>query len=56
MNLHFKHWQMPNLFLPGGSTFPNQGAANPTPTILASTYGTADALVDQYLKKPGALA
>jgi gluconate 2-dehydrogenase alpha chain len=47
---------MPNLFVLGGSTFPNQCSANPTPTILAFTYRTADAIVDQYLKKPGMLA
>jgi gluconate 2-dehydrogenase alpha chain len=53
---YLQHWQMPNLFVLGGSTFPNQGSANPTPTILAFTYRTADAIVDRYLKKPGVLA
>ncbi len=53
---YLQYWQMPNLFVLGGSTFPNQGFANPTPTILAFTYRTADAIVDQYLKKPGMLA
>jgi choline dehydrogenase-like flavoprotein len=50
-----RHWQMRNLFVLGGFTFPNQGAANPTPTILAFTYRTADAIVDQCLKGPGML-
>lgn len=53
---YLQHWRMPNLFVLGASTFPNQGSANPTPTILAFTYRTADALVDRYLKKPGMLA
>jgi gluconate 2-dehydrogenase alpha chain len=53
---YLQHWQMPNLFVLGGSTFPNQGAANPTPTILAFTYRTADAIADRYLKKPGMLS
>jgi len=47
---------MPNLFVHGGFKFPNQGAANPTPTILALTSRTADAIVDWYLRKPGMLA
>ena len=32
--------------------FPPQGAANPTPTILALTLRTADAIVDRYIKSP----
>jgi gluconate 2-dehydrogenase alpha chain len=47
---------MPNLFVLGGSALPSQGAANPTPTILAFTYRTADAIADRYLKKPGMLS
>ena len=51
-----QHWQIPNLFVLGASTFPNSGSANPTPTILALAYRTADILVDRYLKQPGPLA
>jgi gluconate 2-dehydrogenase alpha chain len=56
LNTYQQHWQASNLFVLGASTFPNSGAANPTPTILALTYRTADAIVDRYLKKPGMLA
>jgi hypothetical protein len=35
--------------------FPPQGAANPTPTILALTLRTADAIVDRYIKSPGSI-
>jgi len=56
VNPYLQHWQISNLFVLGASTFPNQGSANPTPTILAMTYRTADAIVDRYLKKPGLLA
>jgi gluconate 2-dehydrogenase alpha chain len=56
VNSYQQHWQASNLFVLGASTFPNSGAANPTPTILALTYRTADAIVDRYLKKPGMLA
>jgi gluconate 2-dehydrogenase alpha chain len=56
VNLSQQHWQIPNLFVLGASTFPNSGSANPTPTILAFAYRTADTLVDKYLKRPGPLA
>src|SRR2546430_5016972 len=32
---YLQHWQLPNLFILGGSTFPQNASANPTPTILA---------------------
>jgi gluconate 2-dehydrogenase alpha chain len=44
VNPYLQHWQLPDLFVLGGSTFPNQDSANPTQTILA------DAIVDRYLK------
>ena len=56
VNLHQQHWDISNLFVIGASKLPNSGAANPTPTILALTYCTADTIVDKYLKKPGMLA
>src|SRR6266852_3910915 len=56
VNLHQQHWEIPNLFVIGASTFPNSGSSNPTPTILALTYRTADAIVDRYFKKPAPLA
>jgi len=55
VNPLLQHWQFSNLFILGGSCIPQNAAANPTPTILALTYRTADALVDRYLKHPGAL-
>ena len=56
VNPYLQHWQLPNLFILGGSTFPQNASANPTPTILALVYRTADALVNRYLKNPGPLA
>lgn len=55
VNSYLQHWQVPNLFILGASSFPQNAAANPTPTILAQTLRTADAIVDRYLKAPGPL-
>jgi gluconate 2-dehydrogenase alpha chain len=56
VNAYLQHWQLSNLFILGGSTFPQNASMNPTPTILALTYRTADAVIDRYLKNPGPLA
>lgn len=56
LNPWLQHWHMPNLFVTGGSTFPQNESANPTLTVVATTYRMADAFVDRYVKKPGALA
>jgi gluconate 2-dehydrogenase alpha chain len=56
VNTYGQHWRAANLFVLGGSTFPHAGGANPTPTILAVAYRTADVVVERYLKKPGPLA
>jgi gluconate 2-dehydrogenase alpha chain len=49
-------WELPNLFILGASTFPQNGAANPTTSVIAFTYRTADALIGRYLKSPAPLA
>jgi gluconate 2-dehydrogenase alpha chain len=56
LNPFLQHWDFPNLFVLGGSAFPQNASANPTPTLLALTYRTADAVIDRYLRKPGPLA
>ena len=55
VNTYGQHWQAPNLFVMGASMFANNGASNPTPTVIALTYRTADAVVERYVKKPGML-
>jgi gluconate 2-dehydrogenase alpha chain len=40
----------------GASSFPQNSSAHPTVTALALTLRAADALIDRYLKHPGALA
>jgi gluconate 2-dehydrogenase alpha chain len=56
VNNFLQHWDVPNLFVLGGSTHPHQSSAHPTLTILAITLRTADAIVGTYLKNPGSLA
>ena len=56
VNPWLQHWGVPNLWITGGSSFPQNGSGNPTLTMLAATYRAADAFVDRYLKNPGALA
>jgi gluconate 2-dehydrogenase alpha chain len=56
VNPYLQHWQLLNLFVLGASSFPQNASANSTPTILALTYRTADAIVDRYLKNPAPLA
>jgi gluconate 2-dehydrogenase alpha chain len=56
VNRWLQHWQMPNLFVLGASSFPQNASGNPTLTVLAQTLRTADALVERYLKRPELLA
>jgi gluconate 2-dehydrogenase alpha chain len=56
VNPYLQHWQVSNLFVLGGSVFPQKPVAGPTLTILSQTLRTADAIVDRYLKSPGTLA
>jgi gluconate 2-dehydrogenase alpha chain len=56
VNSYLQHWQLSNLFILGGSTFPQSSSARPTLAMLALTCRAADALVDRYLKAPGPLA
>jgi gluconate 2-dehydrogenase alpha chain len=55
VNPYLQHWQMPNLWVVGGSCLP-QGDEHSTLTIAALAYRAADAFVDRYSKRPGALA
>jgi gluconate 2-dehydrogenase alpha chain len=46
VNPYLQHWQVSNLFVLGASVFPQNASANRTPTILALTSRTADAIVE----------
>jgi gluconate 2-dehydrogenase alpha chain len=56
VNPYLQHWDVPNLFVIGASSFPQTGAGNPTLTVMAVTYHSANAVVEKYLKNPGRLA
>jgi gluconate 2-dehydrogenase alpha chain len=55
VNPYLQHWQMSNVWVVGGSALP-QGEEHLTMTVAALTYRAADAFIDRYLKRPGALA
>ena len=56
VNPYLQHRQLSNLFVLGASSSPQNASANPTPTILAITDRTADAIVNRYLKNHAPLA
>ncbi len=56
VNRYSQSWDVPNLFIVGSSTFPTMGSGfNPTLTIQALAYMSADAIVNRYRKHPGPL-
>ncbi|MGI9258295.1 MAG: GMC oxidoreductase, partial [Gammaproteobacteria bacterium] len=55
VNRYGQTWDIPNLFVVGSSTFPTMSGFNPTLTIQALAYMTADAIVNRYRNSPGPL-
>jgi gluconate 2-dehydrogenase alpha chain len=56
LNRYCQSWDVHNVFVPGGaSVFPQNHGYNPTDTVGALAYWTADAIKDRYLKSPGPL-
>jgi gluconate 2-dehydrogenase alpha chain len=55
VNRYGQSWDIPNLFIVGSSTFPTMSGFNPTLTIQALAYMSADAIVNRYKKNPGPL-
>ena len=56
VNRYQQSWDVPNLFVIGASSFPQNAGYNPTGTVAALAYWTLDAITSQYLKRPGPLA
>ena len=55
VNRYGQSWDIPNLFIAGGSIHPTISGFNPTLTMQALAYMTADAIVTRYRKNPGPL-
>ncbi|MGY3038785.1 gluconate 2-dehydrogenase alpha chain [Rhodanobacter sp. TND4EL1] len=54
VNRYLQSWDVPNLFVMGSSVFPQNAGYNPTGTVGALTYWSAEAM-KRYLKNPGPL-
>jgi gluconate 2-dehydrogenase alpha chain len=48
-------WDTPNVFVTGAALFPQNPGANPTGTVGALAYRTADAIAARYWKSPNEL-
>ena len=55
VNRYLQSWDVPNLFVIGASAYPQNASYNPTGTLGALAYWTAEAIVTRYLKAPGRL-
>ncbi len=55
VNKYLQSWDVSNLFVVGGCNFPQNSANPPTATIGALACWAADAIRENYLKKPGSL-
>jgi gluconate 2-dehydrogenase alpha chain len=55
-NKYGQCWDVSNVFLTGASSFPQNAGYDPTATVGALAYYTANAVVSKYLKNPAPLA
>jgi len=55
VNRYLQSWDVPNLFIMGSSAFPQNPGYNPTGTVAALAYWSAQAIRERYLKSPGPL-
>ena len=55
VNTYLQSWDVPNLFVHGASAFPQNAGYNPTNTVAALSYRSAEALKSKYLPHPGQL-
>ncbi|HEY1604950.1 MAG TPA: GMC family oxidoreductase [Allosphingosinicella sp.] len=55
VNRYSQSWDVPNLFVTGAGLFPQNAGYNPTGTVAALAYMTADAIKSRYIKAPGPL-
>jgi hypothetical protein len=55
VNRYGQSWDIPNLFIAGGSIHPTISGFNPTLTMQALAYMTADTIVGRYVRNRGAV-
>ena len=55
VNRYLQSWDVSNLFVVGASAFPQNAAQNPTGTVGALAFSTAEAITGRYMKSPGRL-
>jgi gluconate 2-dehydrogenase alpha chain len=55
VNRYSQSWDVPNLFVMGASNFPQNAGYNPTGTVAALAFWSAEAIRSRYLKNPGPL-
>jgi gluconate 2-dehydrogenase alpha chain len=55
VNKYGQSWDVSNVFVTGASAFPQNAGYNPTGTLGALAYHTADAVLNKYIKNPGPL-
>jgi gluconate 2-dehydrogenase alpha chain len=55
LNRYLQSWDVPNLFVMGASAFPQNAGYNPTGTVAALAYWSAQKIRSEYLKRPGPL-
>lgn len=53
-NKYSQSWDVPNLFVTGAGLYPQNPGYNPTGTLAALCFLTADAIKHEYVKAPGA--
>jgi gluconate 2-dehydrogenase alpha chain len=55
VNKYGQTWDVSNVFVTGASSFPQNAGHNPTGTVGALAYHTANAVLNRYVKNPGPL-
>jgi gluconate 2-dehydrogenase alpha chain len=55
INRYLQVWDVPNVFSMGSGAFPQNAGYNPTATVAALAYHSAQEILSQYLKHPGPL-
>ena len=55
VNPYLQSWDLHNLFVVGASNFQHNSSYNPTATVAALAFRSAETIINKYLKKPGPL-